>query len=59
MHLEILNYDVSLYSLEFQAACAHSVSRYAFEIAFSSVREFIITRNVCMQQAETQRTGYT
>ena len=47
MHLENLNYDISLYcSAEFQATCAHSVWRYAFEIAFWSVREIIITRNV-------------
>jgi hypothetical protein len=57
MHLENLNSDISVYSLEFQATCAQSVWRYPFEIAFSSVREFIIARNVCMQQAETQRTG--
>jgi hypothetical protein len=58
MHLENLNYDISLFcSLEFQATCAHSVWRYVFEIAFWCVREFIITRNVCMQQVETQPTG--
>ena len=59
MHLENLNYDIPLYLLELQATCAHSVWRYAFEIAFSSAREFIISRNVCMQQAETQPTGWT
>ena len=57
MHLDNLNYAIYLYSLAYQATCAHSVWRCAFEITFSFVREFIITRNVCMQQAETQPTG--
>jgi len=57
MHLENVNCDISLCSLEVKVMCAHWVWRYAFEIAFQSAGGFVITRFVCMQQADTQPTG--